>query len=114
MRELYGQKQIPDIIIRDIKLDCLTDFDLHFDSGDCVEITCTAPILPAGAKKLFLSNGALGQKMQIIEPTRQCSDGTDVDIPILLAIKHYTFNYTLMPEGEPAEYYFVFRCEYYG
>lgn len=114
MKELYAQKQVPDIVIEDIKLDCLTDFDLHFDSGDCIEVTCTSTILPANAKRFFLSNRALGRRMQIIEPTRQYSDGADVDIHMLLTIKNYTFNYTLTPEGEPAKYCFVFRCEYYG
>jgi hypothetical protein len=114
MKELYAQQQVPDIVIEDIKLDCLFDFDLHFDSEDCIEITCVAPILPMNAKKFFLSNGALGKKMQIIEPTRRYSDGADVDIPMVVAIKHYTFNYTLSPNGEPAKYYFTFKCEYYG
>lgn len=114
MRELYAQKQVPDVIIEDITLDCLTDFDLHFNSEDCIEIICASPILPANAKKFFLSNSALGKKMQILEPTRKCSDGSDVDIPMILAIKHYTFNYILTPEGEPAKYYFTFKCEYHG
>ena len=114
MKELYAQKQMPDIIIEDVKLDCLLDFDLHFSSEDCIEIICVSPILPLNAKKFFLSNSALGKKMQIIEPTRRCSDGADVDIPMVVAIKHYTFNYTLSPNGEPAKYYFSFKCEYYG
>ena len=114
MKELYAQRQTPDIVIEDIKLDCLTDFNLHFDSKDCIEITCVSPILPVNAKKFFLGNGALGRKMLIIEPTRRYSDGADVDIPMVVVIKHYIFNYTLSPEGEPAKYYFTFKCEYYG
>lgn len=114
MKELYGQKQIPDIVIEDIKLDCLLDFNLSFDSEDCIKITCISPILPINAKEFFLSNSALGRKMQIIEQTRRYSDGEDVDMPMILAIKHYTFNYSLSPNGEPAEYYFTFKCEYHG
>lgn len=114
MKELYGQKQIPNIVIEDIELDCLFDFDLHFDSEDCVEITCASLILPKNAKEFFLSNDALGKKMQIIEPTRRISDGDDVDIPMIVKIKHYTFNYTLSTDGEPTNYYFTFKCEYHG
>ena len=114
MKELYAQKQIPDIVIEDIKLDCLSDFDLHFDSEHCIEITCISSVLPPNAKKFFLSNGALGRKMEIIEPTRRYSDGADIDIPMVVTIKHYTFNYTLSPSSEPAEYCFTFKCEYHG
>lgn len=114
MKEFYAQKQIPDILIEDINLDCLFDFNLHFDSEDCIEITCISSILPKDAKKFFLSNGALGRKMLIIEPTRKYSDGTDIDNLMTVVIKHYTFNYTLSPDGEPAKYYFTFKCEYYG
>ena len=114
MKELYGQKQVPDIVIENIKLDCLTDFDLHFNSEDYIEITCVSSILPINAKQFFLSNGALGRKMQIIEPTRRYSDGADVDVPMVVKIKNYTFNYTLSPSGEPTNYYFTFKCEYYG
>ena len=114
MRELYGQKQVPDVIIEDVILDCLTDFDLYFNSEECIEITCTSRVLPINAKKLFLSNGALGRKMQIIEPTRRSSDGADVDIPLVVTIKYYTLNYALRSDGEVAEYYFTFKCEYHG
>lgn len=114
MKEFYAQNQVPDIVIEDIKLDCLSDFNLYFDSEDQIKITCVSPILPTNAKKFFLNNGALGRKMQIIEPTRRSSDGADIDIPMIVTIEHYTFNYTLLPNGEPAEYYFIFRCEYYG
>lgn len=114
MIELYAQKEVPDIVIENVKLDCLSDFDLHFNSEDCLEITCVSPILPINAKKFFFNNGALGRKMQIIEPTRRYSDGADVDIPMIVVIKHYTFNYTLSSDGEPAKYYFTFKCEYYG
>jgi hypothetical protein len=31
-----------------------------------------------------------------------------------VAIKHYTFDYKLSPSGEPTEYCFTFKCEYYG
>ena len=114
MKELYAQKQIPDIVIEDIKLDCLSDFDLHFDSEHCIEITCISRVLPTNAKKFFLSNSALGRKMEIIEPTRRTSDGADIDVLMLVTIKHYTFDYKLSPSGEPTEYYFTFKCEYYG
>jgi hypothetical protein len=114
MKEFYAQKELPDIIIGEISLDCLSDFNLYFDSEDCIEIICTSPVLPANAKNFFLKNGALGKKMQIIEPTRRYSDGADVDIPMIMVIKHYAFNYTLSADGEPTNYCFTFKCEYYG
>ena len=114
MKEMYAQKEVPDIVIGEIKLDCLSDFDLHFDSEDCIEIICTSPLLPINVKNFFLNNRALGRKMQIIEPTRRCSDGADVDIPMIVVIKRYTFDYTLSADGEPANYCFTFKCEYYG
>ena len=114
MKEFYAQKLVPDIVIENVKLDCLFDFDLHFDSEDCIEITCVSPVLLTNAKEFFLSKSALGRKMQIIESTRRSSDGADIDIPMIVTIKHYTFNYTLSANGEPTEYYFTFKCEYYG
>lgn len=114
MRELYAQREVPNICIENILLDCLTDFDLQFDSDDCVNIIFTSPVLPKEAKKFFLTYGALGRKMQVIERTCQYSDGEKANIALTLTIKNYTFNYSLTTEGEPAMYNFTFRCDYYG
>jgi hypothetical protein len=92
----------------------LTSFDLFFDSDDCIKIIFTSPVLPKDAKKFFLTHSALGRKIQIIECSRQYSDGADTNIVLTLIVKKYTFDYSLSADGEPAGYNFTFKCDYYG
>ena len=111
MKDFYGQKEIPDIKIKQLTIDTLTDFDLRYSSDDCVEINFSIPILTKRLKKKILTGQFLGATMTVLETIRR-EDGKDVVEPMKLKIKEYAFEYHLGCKGEPARYEFNFECDY--
>ena len=111
MKDFYGQKEIPDIKIKQLTIDTLTDFDLRYNSDDCIEINFSIPVLTKQLKKKILTGQFLGATMKVLETIRR-EDGKDVVEPMKLKIKEYTFEYHLGCNGEPAHYEFNFECDY--
>lgn len=111
MKDFYGQKEIPDIKIKNTTIDILTSFDLYYNSDDCTEIIFTTQILTKQLKKQLLKGDFRGAKLKVMEIVRQ-EDGTDVIQPLVLKIKKYNFEYHLGCENEPAHYEFRFECDY--
>ena len=114
MKELYGQKMVPDIDINHFPFECLTSFELKADSEGYVNIACETSILFEGAKQMLLSKKTIGKYLIVYEPSRKVSDGADVTQKTLFIIKQLQFEYCLDYQGEPARYKINMKCEYYG
>lgn len=111
MKDFYGQKEIPDIEIKNTTIDILNNFDLYYNSDDCIEIIFTTPILTKQLKKQLLKGDFRGAKLKVMEIVRQ-EDGKDVIQPLVLRIKKYNFEYHLGCENKPTQYEFRFECDY--